>query len=103
MPRSTGSIVTTTTLGESVRAFVPNPLPPNAPPVAPESYAVANRAAELALARLNGVSGLVPSEDWLLYAAVRKEALLTSQIEGTQGHTRRPVRERGRDRGGQRR
>ncbi|WP_322405267.1 Fic family protein [Massilia luteola] len=84
MSRSTGSIVTTTTLGESVHAFVPNPLPPTAPPVAPESYAADNRAAELALARLNGVSGLVPSEDWLLYAAVRKEALLTSQIEGTQ-------------------
>lgn len=30
------------------------------------------------------MSGLVPSVDWLLYSAVRKEALLTSQIEGTQ-------------------
>ena len=40
--------------------------------------------AELALARLSGVSGLVPSVDWLLYGAIRKEALLTSQIEGTQ-------------------
>jgi len=84
MPRSTGTVVTTTTLGESVGAFVPPPLPPDAPPVASESFAAANRAAELALARLNGVSGLVPSEDWLLYAAVRKEALLSSQIEGTQ-------------------
>jgi Fic family protein len=44
----------------------------------------ANRLAELALARLSGVSGLVPSVDWLLYSAIRKEALLTSQIEGTQ-------------------
>jgi Fic family protein len=33
---------------------------------------------------LSGVSGLVPSVDWLLYSAIRKEALLTSQIEGTQ-------------------
>jgi Fic family protein len=33
---------------------------------------------------LAGVSGLVPSVDWLLYSAIRKEALLTSQIEGTQ-------------------
>ena len=39
---------------------------------------------ELALARLAGVSGLVPSVEWLLYSAIRKEALLTSQIEGTQ-------------------
>jgi Fic family protein len=52
--------------------------------VAAESYAEPNRLAELALARLSGVSGLVPSVDWLLYGAIRKEALLTSQIEGTQ-------------------
>ncbi|MFY7905478.1 MAG: Fic family protein, partial [Burkholderiaceae bacterium] len=38
----------------------------------------------MALARLAGVAGLVPSVDWLLYSAIRKEALLTSQIEGTQ-------------------
>jgi Fic family protein len=38
----------------------------------------------MALARLSGVSGLVPSVGWLLYSAIRKEALLTSQIEGTQ-------------------
>jgi hypothetical protein len=47
-------------------------------------FAPANRAAEMALARLAGVAGLVPSVDWLLYSAIRKEALLTSQIEGTQ-------------------
>ena len=82
--RATGSYVTTTTLGESVRAFVPHALPPSAPALSAESFAAPNRAAELALARLSGVSGLVPSVDWLLYGAVRKEALLTSQIEGTQ-------------------
>ncbi len=82
--RSTGTYVTTTTLSEAVQAFVPHALPPRAPSLAPESFADLNRAAELALARLSGVSGLVPSVDWLLYSAVRKEALLTSQIEGTQ-------------------
>ena len=82
--RSTGTYVLSTTLGEAVRAFVPRPLPPSKPALAPESFAAAERAAELALARLSGVSGLVPSVDWLLYSAVRKEALLTSQIEGTQ-------------------
>ncbi len=82
--RSTGTYVTSTTLGEAVRAFVPRALPPARPVLAPESFAEANRSAELALARLSGVSGLVPSVDWLLYSAVRKEALLTSQIEGTQ-------------------
>ena len=82
--RSTGTTVTTTTLGEPVRAFVPHPLPPAGPALAPDSYAAGTRAAELALARLAGVAGLVPSVDWLLYSAIRREALLTSQIEGTQ-------------------
>jgi Fic family protein len=67
-----------------VQAFVPNALPPAKPVLAPECYVEANRAAELALSRLSGVAGLVPSVDWLLYSAIRKEALLTSQIEGTQ-------------------
>jgi Fic family protein len=84
MPRSTGTYVTTTTLGEPIRAFVPHPLPPAAPPLAPTCFVDLNRQAELALARLAGVSGLVASVDWLLYSAIRKEALLTSQIEGTQ-------------------
>jgi Fic family protein len=82
--RVTGSYVTSTTLGESVRAFVPHALPPAAPVLDASSYAELNRTAELSLARLQGVAGLVPSIDWLLYSAIRKEALLTSQIEGTQ-------------------
>ncbi len=82
--RSTGTYVTSSTSGEAVQAFVPHPLPPRDPALAPASFVELNRAAELALARLSGVSGLVPSVDWLLYSAVRKEALLTSQIEGTQ-------------------
>lgn len=84
MKRTVGTYVTSSTLGETVQAFVPSPLPPNDPGLTPESFVEANRAAELALARLSGVSGLVPSVDWLLYSAIRKEALLTSQIEGTQ-------------------
>lgn len=82
--RRTGTYATSTTLGEAVQAFVPLPLPPSEPALAPACFEMANHAAELALARLSGVSGLVPSVDWLLYSAVRKEALLTSQIEGTQ-------------------
>ncbi len=82
--RVTGSYVTSTTLGESVRAFVPHALPPAAPVLDASSYVELNRTAELSLARLQGVAGLVPSIDWLLYSAIRKEALLTSQIEGTQ-------------------
>lgn len=84
MLRITGTYAITTTLGEAVRAFVPQPLPPADPPLAPNCFIDQSRHAELALARLAGVSGLVPSVDWLLYSAIRKEALLTSQIEGTQ-------------------
>ncbi len=84
MTRTTGTYAISTTLGESVRAFVPYPLPPANPALSPSVFAHHNRQAELALARLSGVSGLVPSVDWLLYSAIRKEALLTSQIEGTQ-------------------
>ena len=82
--RATGTYATSTTSGESVQAFVPHALPPAKPVLAPECYVEANRVAELALARLSAVAGLVPSVDWLLYSAIRKEALLTSQIEGTQ-------------------
>lgn len=84
MNRATGTYVKSTTLGEVVQAFVPNSLPPKNPTLALEVYQDLNRKAEMALARLSGVSGLVPSVDWLLYSAIRKEALLTSQIEGTQ-------------------
>jgi len=84
MKRITGTYSVSTTLGEAVRAFVPHSLPPSDPPLSPAAFADLNFQAELALARLVGVSGLVPSLDWLLYSAIRKEALLTSQIEGTQ-------------------
>ena len=84
MIRDTGTYAISTTLGESVRAFLPRPLPPTGPALMSAVYADLNRQAEIALARLTGVSGLVPSVDWLLYSAIRKEALLTSQIEGTQ-------------------
>lgn len=81
--RQTGTYAISTPLGEAVKAFVPHPLPPAGPELAATAWAGHHRA-ELALARLSGVSGLVPSLDWLIYSAIRKEALLTSQIEGTQ-------------------
>ena len=74
MNRNTGTYTISTTLGEPVRAFVPHALPPTGPPLASAVYVELNRQAELALARLAGVSGLVPSVDWLLYSAIRKEA-----------------------------
>jgi hypothetical protein len=80
--RTTGTYAITTTLGGSVRAFVP--LPPADPPLAPTCFVDLNRQAELAQARLAGASGRVPSVEWPLYSAIRMEALLTSQVEGTQ-------------------
>lgn len=84
MNRISGAHAKSTVLGETVQSFVPLPLPPEKPALARESYVEQNHLAELALAKLSGVSGLVPSVDWLLYSAIRKEAMLTSQIEGTQ-------------------
>ena len=84
MTRITGTYVLTTTLGEPVRAFVPHALPPTEPTLAPSFWAAGNDAAVMALQRLSAVAGLVPSVEWLVYSAIRQEALMTSQIEGTQ-------------------
>ena len=71
--------------GERVRAFVPAPLPPV--PALDPAGALQQRleSAVLALGRLDGISPLLPDQTaLLLYAYVRKEAVLSSQIEGTQ-------------------
>lgn len=80
----TGRYETTTVAGERVRAFVPAPLPP-APPLALDAPLQRQlESAGLALGRLDGVSTLLPDRSLFLYAYVRKEAVLSSQIEGTQ-------------------
>jgi len=83
--RQTGSYISATTGGESVQAFVPAPLPVSDPPIVIEG-AIAKRlsAAEAAVRHLELAAQMVPSIDWFLYGFVRKEAVLTSQIEGTQ-------------------
>ncbi len=70
--------------GESVRAFVPRALPPDPPLVMSDGLQPLLEAAVLALGRLDGVSTLLPDKSLFLYAYVRKEAVLSSQIEGTQ-------------------
>lgn len=69
--------------GEMVRAFVPPPLPPN-PPIDILSLLPKLSAAERALGRLDGITVLLPRQELFLYMYVRKEAVLSSQIEGTQ-------------------
>ena len=79
-----GSYSVTNFGSESVRAFVPLPLPP-VPPLALEgTLQQLLESAVLALGRLDSVSTLLPDEALFLYAYVRKEAVLSSQIEGTQ-------------------
>ena len=70
--------------GERVRAFVPAPLPPTPPLVLDGSLQQALESAGLALGRLDGVATLLPDNALFLYTYVRKEAVLSSQIEGTQ-------------------
>ena len=80
----TGKYEVTTTGGESVRAFIPNSLPP-VPPLALEgSVQQTLERALLALGRLDSLSTLLPDTGLFLYSYVRKEAVLSSQIEGTQ-------------------
>ncbi|MFN0135441.1 MAG: Fic family protein [Phycisphaerae bacterium] len=89
MPRSTGRYVETSTHGERTRAFVPYPLPPAKPPlVVTEKIATLHTAAQMSLARLSVSAAMVPSTAWFRYGFVRKEAVLTSQIEGTQATLR---------------
>jgi Fic family protein len=70
--------------GERVAAFIPLPLPPSpAVDLSGHRQLLLERAL-LACGRLDGVSALLPDPDLFLYAYVRREAVLSSQIEGTQ-------------------
>ena len=80
----TGSYEETSIGGERVRAFIPAPLPPMPVLVLDGSLQQLLESAVLALGRLDGVTTLLPDETLFLYAYVRKEAVLSSQIEGTQ-------------------
>jgi Fic family protein len=81
---STGTYRITATAGEQVRAFVPLPLPPEpALELAGPRQLLLERAT-LAVGRLDSISTLLPDPHLFLYSYVRREAVLSSQIEGTQ-------------------
>jgi Fic family protein len=82
--RTVGETRKSTVAGETVAAFVPSPLPPSDPPLALEALTDVLPRAEHALARLDLAGEMVPSLDWFIYAFVRKEAVVSSQIEGTE-------------------
>ena len=79
----TGRYEATIVGGETVRAFVPAALPP-APPLDLTILQSGLERALLALGRLDSLSTLLPDIHLFLYTYVRKEAVLSSQIEGTQ-------------------
>jgi Fic family protein len=81
--RRLGRLLETPVAGEVVRAFVPPPLPPE-PPIDVLSLLERLSVAERALGRLDGITMLLPRQELFLYMYVRKEAVLSSQIEGTQ-------------------
>jgi Fic family protein len=71
--------------GEKVDAFIPFDLPPARPALRIDvKLGLRLREAEQALVRLDLAGEMVPSLDWFIYAFVRKEAVISSQIEGTQ-------------------
>ena len=78
-----GRFIETPVAGEIVQAFVPAPLPPD-PPIDVLAHLDRLSLAERALGRLDGITMLLPRHELFLYMYVRKEAVLSSQIEGTQ-------------------
>lgn len=83
--RTTGHYVPGSLAGSQYKAFVPDPLPP----LPPLDFTIADligrkERADQALGRLDGITLMLPDPELFLYQYVRKEALLSSQIEGTQ-------------------
>src|SRR5580765_7618687 len=76
--------VTSTLSGERVRAFVPPPLPPSPKALDVASLQTILAEANQAVGRLDGMTSALPDLKLFLYSYVRKEAVLSSQIEGTQ-------------------
>jgi len=84
MGRTTGTYLRSDTSGETGRSFIPYPLPPE-PGLAltPADYDLIEKANQ-AIGRLDGMASVLPDAALFVYSYVRKEAVLSSQIEGTQ-------------------
>lgn len=78
-----GRYITSSTVGETYKAYIPSDLPPE-PPLELESLYPLLDQANIALGRLDGMSTLLPDPALFLYMYIRKEAVVSSQIEGTQ-------------------
>jgi Fic family protein len=84
MNNRVGKFVTVRSPGESYKAFLPPPLPPDPPLDLAAIYYPLLDQANQALGRLDAVAAILPSTSLFLYMYVRKEAVMSSQIEGTQ-------------------
>lgn len=82
--RSTGTYEIKTVMGETVKAFVPRPLPPVPGIRMNREFERLLSQSESNLKMLNLAGNLIPNMHWFIYGFVRKEAVLSSQIEGTQ-------------------
>ena len=82
--RQAGRYEKSTAAGEVISAFIPAPLPPRPALALSAATQEKGRLAELKLSRLELAGEMVPSLEWFIYAFVRKEAVVSSQIEGTQ-------------------
>src|SRR5689334_10609549 len=84
MKRSTGQVIRVGNGDDAYQAFVPTPLPPDPPlKLTADDHDRIERA-NRALGKLDGMTSLLPDTSLFIYAYVRKEALVSSQIEGTQ-------------------
>lgn len=81
--RRLGTYQVTTAFGETVRAYLPAPLPPD-PPIDLLSLVDILGPADQEVGRMDGISVVIPDKTLFLYSYIRKEALISSQIEGTQ-------------------
>jgi Fic family protein len=82
--KQVGSLVTVGKSREAYKAYIPKTLPPTPPVQWNEVLLTQQQNALFALGRLEGVSTLLPDTSLFLYSYIRKEAVLSSQIEGTQ-------------------
>lgn len=85
LQRTTGHYVPGSLAGSRYRAFIPDALPPQPPlDLSAQDLIARKERADRALGRLDGITLMLPDPELFLYQYVRKEALLSSQIEGTQ-------------------
>jgi len=84
MERVTGRYIDATLAGERYRAFIPSPLPPEPPLQLDAGLLALLEKANRALGRLDGIADMLPDTGLFRYKYVRKEAVLSSQIKGSQ-------------------